>query len=50
MTLEKVKKHKFRIDIYEDVVLKTDSEIDLEEKKIVLEILFHEVSEETLIY
>jgi hypothetical protein len=34
-TLEKVKKHKFRIEIYEDVVLKTDSEIDLKEKKIV---------------
>jgi len=45
MTLEKVKNHKFRTDIYEDVVLETDSEIDLLEKIDIYKILFHEISD-----
>ncbi len=33
MTLEKVKNLKFRTDIYVGVTLKTDSDIDITEKK-----------------
>ncbi len=45
MTLEKVKNHKFRSDIYEGVILKTNSEIDIAEKKNIYKILFNEISE-----
>ena len=50
MTLEKVKNHRFRTDIYENIILKTGSEIELAEKKIIYKILFHEISEESLSY
>ena len=45
MTLEKVRKHKFREDIYQNIVLDKDSEIDKVDREIIKEILLNEFSQ-----
>jgi len=44
MMMEKVKNHKYREDLYEYIVLKKDSEIDLKEKDEVKRILWYEIN------
>jgi len=43
--LEKVKKHKYREDLYEDTVLKRGLDINRKEKNIINDILLIEVSQ-----
>ncbi|MHA2006156.1 MAG: hypothetical protein ACXABO_01445 [Promethearchaeota archaeon] len=47
MTLEKVRKHRFREDLYENFVLQKDSEINKVDRDIIKEILLNEISEYT---
>jgi len=47
MTLEKVKNHKYREDLYEDIVLVKDSEINEIDRVIIKEILLYEISDYT---
>lgn len=45
--MEKVKNHGYREDLYVNIVLKKDSEIDLNEKDEIKRILWYEINEQT---
>ena len=46
MMLEKVKKNKYRDDVYENKILKTGSDIDREERDLINSILFFEIEQQ----
>lgn len=46
MMLEKVKKNKYRDDVYENKILKKGSDIDQEERDVINAILFFEIEQQ----